>query len=437
MNYRIETKFKKTEFGPIPEDWEIKELNKIGKIVTGKTPSTRNKEYFGKLVPFITPRDMFNNKFIKNTERYLSKEGGILLKNIVLPKNSICVSCIGSDMGKVAINRYESITNQQINSIILKNLNYNFVYYSLSYLKKELKNLAYHSTAIPILNKSQFSKIKIYISSTESEVNKISEILSCLDDKIELNNKINSILEQISQTIFKHWFIDFEFPNEQGKPYKSSGGEFVDSGLGKIPKGWEVLYLKDVLGSLESGSRPKGGVDVFSNGIPSIGAENILGLGVYDYSKTKYVPEDFYNSMKTGKIINGDVLLYKDGAKIGRKSIFMFGFPFRKCCVNEHVFILRSNEKVTPIYLYFWLEKPEITNFIINLNSNSAQPGLNRVGVESVKILKPEAKILNKFNSILVPIFEKIFLNCLQNQTLSQVRDTLLPKLITGKIRLI
>lgn len=309
-----------------------------------------------------------------------------------------------------------------------------FIYYLIKRIKLNRFNAG---SAVPTLNRNHIHPIKVIIPKDINEQKLISNILSSLDEKIELNNKINSILERISQTIFKHWFIDFEFPNEQGKPYKSSGGEFIDSGLGKIPKGWEVLYLKDVLGSLESGSRPKGGVDVFSNGIPSIGAENILGLGVYDYSKTKYVPEDFYNSMKTGKIINGDVLLYKDGAKIGRKSIFMFGFPFRKCCVNEHVFILRSNEKVTPIYLYFWLEKPEITNFIINLNSNSAQPGLNRVGVESVKILKPEAKILNKFNSILVPIFEKIFLNCLQNQTLSQVRDTLLPKLITGKIRLI
>ena len=152
MKYRVETKFKKTEIGLISKDWEVKELDSLCNIVTGKTPPTQSKEYFGDFIPFITPRDMLGKKFIKNTERYLSNKGKILLKNIIIPKNSICVSCIGSDMGKVGINKYESITNQQINSIIPKYLDFNFFYYSIYIIKNKLKNLAGYSTAIPILN---------------------------------------------------------------------------------------------------------------------------------------------------------------------------------------------------------------------------------------------------------------------------------------------
>nr|WP_258080005.1 restriction endonuclease subunit S [Enterococcus faecium] len=111
----------------------------------------------------------------------------------------------------------------------------------------------------------------------------IAHILSTLDDKIEVNNQINKTLENMAQAIFKQWFVDFEFPNEDGEPYKSSGGEMVESELGMIPKGWEVKELVDVLETLEAGNRPKGGAGNLTEGIPSIGAENIIGLGKYDY----------------------------------------------------------------------------------------------------------------------------------------------------------
>lgn len=268
------------------------------------------------------------------------------------------------------------------------------------------------------------------------EQQKIVSILSAFDDKIELNNEMNKTLEEIAQAIFKHWFIDFEFPNENGEPYKSNGGEFVDSELGPIPKGWEVVNLGDVLIEIESGTRPKGGVKEIREGIPSIGAENILGLGKYDYSKTKYIPYEFFNSMKKGIVRNGDVLLYKDGAQIGRKSYFDYNYPFEKCCVNEHVFILRVNESIiSQLYLYFWLDQPFMTSKIIKLNANSAQPGINREGVKSLPILIPKKEIVKKWDLIIKPLVKKIFINSHEINVLSQLRDTLLPKLISGEIR--
>ncbi|EGP5032487.1 restriction endonuclease subunit S, partial [Enterococcus faecium] len=199
----------------------------------------------------------------------------------------------------------------------------------------------------------------------------IAHILSTLDDKIEVNNQINKTLENMAQAIFKQWFVDFEFPNEDGEPYKSSGGEMVESELGMIPKGWEVKELVDVLETLEAGNRPKGGAGNLTEGIPSIGAENIIGLGKYDYSKEKYVTEEYFAKMNKGKVNPGDVLLYKDGAQLGRKTMFMNGFPHKKCCINSHVFILRTNDMLTQSYLYFWLDQDWVTQSIINLNANS------------------------------------------------------------------
>ncbi len=427
MSYRIEIKFKNTEIGLIPEDWEIKELNKIGKIITGKTPPTKNKEYFGKLVPFITPRDMLNNKFIKITERYLSKEGKILLKNIVLPENSICVSCIGSDMGKVAINEYESITNQQINSIISRNLNYNFVYYSLFWLKKELKNLAYHSTAIPILNKLQFSKIKICIPSIKYEIDKISEILSSLDEKIGLNNKINNSLEQISQLLFKHWFLDFEFPNEQGKPYKSSGDEFIDSELGKIPKGWEICKLLDC-GKIVCGKTPpKSNKNYFGGNIPFI-----------------KIP-DMHNNIfiiKTEDSLTEEGKKFQENKNIPVKSIIV------SCIATVGLVSITSSESQTnqqinsliPLYepslYYLYFKLKTLKDYFNTLGgSGSTTLNVNTKIFSNVKVIMPTNNILEKFNKVVSPIFNSILLNSRENLNLSQIRDTLLPKLITGKIR--
>ena len=228
------------------------------------------------------------------------------------------------------------------------------------------------------------------------------------------------------KSLFTHWINEFNVCADNVE-YKSS--EF-----GNIPKTWDVKKLGDILISLESGKRPTGGITEINEGIPSIGAENILGLGKFDYSKNKLIPEEFYKNMKKGIVKDKDVLLYKDGAQLGRKSLFMDNFPFEKCCINEHVFILRPNENVSPYYLYLWLDQKMMTNEIIALNSNSAQPGINQKGVKSLSILIPDKESMNKFNKTFEPLMKKIFVNANENQKLTKLRDTLLPKLMSGEI---
>ena len=225
--------------------------------------------------------------------------------------------------------------------------------------------------------------------------------------------------------IFDDWFVNFNY---------CENISFKSSELGEIPSNWKVKKLGAVLIALESGKRPKGGISDIKDGIPSIGAENILGLGRFDYSKNKLIPYDFFNQMKKGIIQDQDVLLYKDGAQLGRKSLFIKGFPFDICCINEHVFRLQSNDEISQFYLYLWLDQPIMTNEIINLNSNSAQPGINQTDVKSLPILVPDLEIMNKFNNIVSPMMNQIFDNALEINKLSQLRDTLLPKLMSGEI---
>ena len=165
-------------------NWATYKIGELGKVVTGKTPPTADKENFDGIYPFITPVDMKGQKEIHKTNRTLSEIGKQLMKNYLLPTNTICVSCIGSDMGKVVKTTKPSFTNQQINSIICNNkFDADFIYYALTLLSPELRNIGHQSTAVPIINKSDFSLFEISIPENKELQNKIANILSSLDSK--------------------------------------------------------------------------------------------------------------------------------------------------------------------------------------------------------------------------------------------------------------
>lgn len=240
----------------------------------------------------------------------------------------------------------------------------------------------------------------------------IAAVLSSLDDKIDLLHRQNKTLEAMAEALFRQWFIE---PTKDG-----------------LPEGWEEVRLVDILSIIESGSRPKGGIDPnLKDGIPSIGAENINGLGNYDYSKIKYISKEFYNSMKRGRIHDYDVLIYKDGAYIGKKAMFGKGYPFEKATINEHVFILRGNNKVNQFFLYFLLNQQDLEQ----LNSNSVQPGLNQEAIKSFEIIIPSFNLISSFGELTKTLVDKIFSNSIQICTLEKLRDTLLPKLMSGEVR--
>jgi type I restriction enzyme S subunit len=195
------TQFKQTEIGEIPEEWEVLMLKDIGEIFTGKTPPTSNKLFWDGDVPFIAPGDINQKKYVCNTERFVSSNGADYVSNI-LPKDTVLVVCIGSTIGKVAMTSKKSITNQQINSIICNNsINPNYIYYAIFYRSNEIKILS-GTTAVPIINKSQFSKFKISLPSF-IEQNKIAAILSSMDDKIQATQALLDQNLKVKQSLMQ------------------------------------------------------------------------------------------------------------------------------------------------------------------------------------------------------------------------------------------
>jgi type I restriction enzyme S subunit len=213
---------------------------------------------------------------------------------------------------------------------------------------------------------------------------------------------------------------------------------FEDSALGPIPQGWEVVTLGNVLTELETGRRPKGGVASFTSGIPSVGAESINGIGVFDYAKTRYVPEDFYERHTSGRVRDFDVLLYKDGGKPGefRPRVGMYGlsFPFVKFSINEHVFRMRT-ERLGQAFLYFLVSSHRVLEDFANKGGKAAIPGINQPDVKSTLLVHPSKQLLEKYNDLSLQFCERILRYASESQSLSEVRENLLPQLLSGELR--
>jgi len=285
----------------------------------------------------------------------------------------------------------------------------------------------------------ELRSLPIDVPGSQEEQATIVEILSSLDEKIELNRKQNRTLEAIAQALFKRWFVEFEFPDQNGQPYKSSGGAIQPSELGEIPVGWQVDKLEELIGELETGSRPKGGVGQFTEGVTSIGAESITRIGEYDYGKTKFVPEEYFAKMRRGTIKDRDVLIYKDGGTPGRFdariSMFGSGFPYETACLNEHVFRLQAKKPIYQNYLYLWFSSYLIIEELRFRGAKAAIPGINSTDVKDLDFLFMDEKILEQFDEVIEPLFSKLLHNSREMAVLGKLRDALLPKLMSGELR--
>ena len=285
------------------------------------------------------------------------------------------------------------------------------------------------------------------------EQRSIAQILGTLDDKIELNRRMNQTLEEMARALFKSWFVDFEpvrakmegrwrrgesLPGLPAEHYDLFPDRLVDSELGEVPEGWDVKTLDSYLETLETGYRPPGGVSGIVTGIPSMGAESIERVGVFDFSKTKYVPLEFYNGMNRGVVEDGDVLIYKDGGRPGELepavTYISQAFPFNVFCINEHVYRVRT-KRFSQQLLYCYLTTSAAFWQMRELATGVAQPGLNRRAVESIAITVPaDNRVLSACQKRIGPLLDECNINSLESRGLSQIRDTLLPKLVSGEV---
>ena len=259
------------------------------------------------------------------------------------------------------------------------------------------------------------------------EQEKIGSFLKAFDDKIALNDRINKNLEQQAKAVFKSWFEDFDPFDEP--LIETPAGIYAPASL-------QMVQIANIPHVLETGKRPKGGA--VASGVPSIGAENVKQLGVVNFSSAKFIPEEFAAKMKTGAINGYELLLYKDGGKPGtfipHFSMFGEGFPYQKFFINEHVFKLDFGDKGFNEFAYFFMQTDYAYHWLASNGGKAAVPGINQQNVKDIWIFSPENSKVKEFGEWVQPLFTTILKNCAQNAKLAELRDTLLPKLMSGKL---
>jgi type I restriction enzyme, S subunit len=338
--------------------------------------------------------------------------------------------------------------NQRVGKFIPNeiNLNADFLYYILSSEQYERVLFSAGSgSGQPNLSPTIIQSIEIPYPPYKLQC-EIGKFLRLLDDKIENNRRMNETLEKMARAIFKSWFVDFDpvhaktVGNAPAHMDADTAALFPSSfGDDGLPVGFNSKTLKDGDTELESGKRPKGGIDKsLHEGIPSIGAESLQKIGDFEYSKVKFVGKEFAEKSSKGWVQNYDVAIYKDGANVGdptRVGLFGNGFPFDKFMVNEHVFLLRSKELGQP-FLYSLCQSEKLSHQLKSMGtSKAAQPGLNQQEVLSCEYIAPPQVLLSAFNKKVSPFIDRRLALGLENQTLAELRDTLLPKLMSGEIR--
>lgn len=409
-------------------EWKEVRLGDVcTRVCSGGTPKSTNLSYYGGEIPWLNTKEIDFNR-IYSTEKTITDSGLNNSSAKWIVPNTITVAMYGATAGKSCIVKVPMTTNQACCNLAIndKVADYEFVYYSLKNDYTTLASLA-NGGAQQNLN-AQIIKDYVLKMPSLADQRRIASILSSLDRKIELNNKINADLEEMAQAIFKNWFVDFE-------PFK--GGKFVDSELGMIPEGWKVSQIADIPHILETGKRPKGGA--VEKGIPSVGAEHVKGMCAYDYSKTKYINCEFAAKLKTGKINGYELMIYKDGGKPGyfipNFSIFGEGYPFENCYLNEHVFKLDfDGNKEFNIFCYFFFKTEQIMSYFNAQGAKAAIPGINKKDVENIYIFSPDNESVIKFGEFAYPLFKQMLKNAIENRTLSLLRDTLLPRLMSGEL---
>ena len=378
-------------------NWKKVTLNDIGKIVTGKTPKTKNTEFWNGGIPFVTPADLQKSKHIFSTERTVSHIGLNSVKGATLPAGAVCVSCIGN-LGYTALTTQKSVSNQQINSIIPNSdFDNDFVYYLMKSLWDEFKNLEGQSTTLSILNKTLFSKIEVLVPEKVTQ-QRIAQLLSSLDDKIELNAQINHNLEEQAALIFADWL--------QGCNESVAIGDLSTNILDYTPINNGFVRL------LNSSDVTEG---VFPD-IQLVPNANLKG----HFKKRFQLGDILYSEIRPRNHHYGFVL-----------------FDASEYIASTRLMVIRALDyKVSPAMLYQYLLLPNVeAEFILKTESRSGTfPQGNYADIASIKIPYAPVKAQNEVSSTLTKIRQTIANNQLENRQLSELRDALLPKLMSGEI---
>lgn len=389
------------------KEYKLDDITK--KIYSGGTPSTKEAAYWNGNLKWLSSGET-SNRFIISTEKTITQKGAENSSTKLAFKHDLVMASAGQGYtrGQTSFLKIDTYINQSLIAISVNKdeIHPLYLFYNLVSRYEELRQISDSSSIRGSINTKMIKNLNITIPE-KSHQNKIVYLISSIDEKIEVNKKIIANLEELSQTLFKRWFVDFEFPDENGNPYKSSGGEMIDSELGKIPKNWKVDEIGNYI-KIKSGKRPKNKVDSkdSENVVPVIGASKIMG----------YTNDYIYNEKI---IIIG---------RVGTHGVIQ-RFSTRTW-PSDNTFVITSDFESI---IYQLLKSIDY----VSLNRGSTQPLLSQKDIKNTKVAMPTNETLlstyQKENNHVLKMMDQ---KNIENQKLTQLRDTLLPKLMSGEIEI-
>ncbi|MFN7202841.1 MAG: restriction endonuclease subunit S [Aphanizomenon sp.] len=434
--------WKETEIGLIPKDWDYIPFKQILSEPT-RNGIYKSKEYHGKGTRVVNMGEMFafdklpdiEMSRIELTEDELQKSC-VLKDDLLFARRSLVAE--GAGKCTLVLSQKEPLTFES--SIIRARPNqkkakseYLFYLFTSKFGKYLLKTIL-RQVAVSGITGVDLINLKLPIAPLK-EQEEIVSILSCLDAKIENLRRQNETLEQIAQTLFKHWFIDFEFPNADGKPYKSSGGAMSPSELGDIPEGWRVGKLKDI--SDITSSKRIFSAEYVETGIPFYRSKEIIELHAGQNVTTElYISKEKFNEIKSKFEVPkvGEILL---------TSVGTIGIPYLIRKNDEFYFkdgnltwIKNFKNGFAGVIIYYWIKSDSTQNKIKQNTIGSTQKALTIQALGNISIFIPDTNILSKYRQFIEIVNSKVENNLYQIQTLTKTRDALLPKLMSGQLRI-
>lgn len=411
---------------------EWKALSSItSKIGSGSTPRGGNSVYSDSGISFIRSQNVLDMDFSTENLAFINDNQAEKLNNVIVEKNDILLNITGDSIARCTVVPEEILparVNQHVSIIRCKNTEESkYVMYYLQYMKKYLLQISKVGGTRNALTKEAIGKLPIKLS---DDCNKISKILDNIDQKIQINNQINQELEAMAKTLYDYWFVQFDFPDQNGKPYKSSGGKMVYHPELKceISEGWGVETLKDFESKIITGKTPsRANSDNFGGEIPFITIGDIRG-NTFIYSTSETLT-DLGASVQQNKYLPEGSLCVSCIATVGE-----IGFTTEWSHTNQQINSIVFEDETNRYYIYFALK-----NYFENANA-SAKTGntfanMNKEDFSGIRIILPRNEIKNNFHKMTEPYFAQI--KCLQgqNQELTQLRDWLLPMLMNGQVK--
>lgn len=420
-------------FGKIPENWSLKEIGDVITLKQGLQISKKlrvQKEENGS-VPLLKITDLPTRNY---SEYVINVPSGYIAnrEDIIYTRTGQVGLVYTGINGCVHNNCFKVIANDKLE------LSKNYIYYYLNNSRfREYANSIASGSVQKDLTHTSFKKILIAYPDLETQ-EKIASILSALDDKIEINNEMNKTLEEMAQTLFKRWFIDFDFPNENGEPYRSSGGKMVDSEFGEIPEGWEVVSFSELI-ELFNGYSYKGKELMKSNNA-MITIKNFNRNGGFQVEGFKEI--SISDKVRENHYVNkGDVIVahtdLTQGAEIIGNSIYIqtFGRYEKVITSMDTVKVKSKNHEISNLLIHMFLNHKKFKEHALGYVNGTTVLHLSKKAIPEYKIAIPiNKKIFDNMDKLLKPIYIEQNLKLEEVWELTKLRDTLLPKLMSGEV---